>query len=67
MREVARGDIVFSFFDTRIAVLGIASGPDGGPRFDKGFLSFQSTGELIVSPVADHVSLKPMGIDATPK
>jgi len=26
MREVAPGDIVFSFFDTRIAALGIVSG-----------------------------------------
>ncbi len=31
--------------------------------FDKGFISFENTGELIVSPVADPVSLKRMGID----
>lgn len=32
--------------------------------FDKGFISFESTGQLIVSPVADPVSLKRMGIDS---
>jgi putative restriction endonuclease len=31
--------------------------------FDKGFISFENSGELIVSPVADPVSLKRMGID----
>jgi len=31
--------------------------------FDKGFISFENTGQLIVSPVADPVSLKHMGID----
>ncbi len=31
--------------------------------FDKGFISFENTGQLIVSPVADPVSLKRMGID----
>ena len=31
--------------------------------FDKGFISFESAGQLIVSPVADPVSLKRMGID----
>jgi hypothetical protein len=30
--------------------------------FDKGFISFENTGELIISPVADPVSLKRMGI-----
>jgi hypothetical protein len=30
--------------------------------FDKGFISFENTGELIVSPVADPVSHKRMGI-----
>jgi hypothetical protein len=30
--------------------------------FDKGFISFENTGELLVSPVADPVSLKRMGI-----
>ena len=31
--------------------------------FDKGFISFENTGQLIVSPVADPVSLQRMGID----
>ena len=31
--------------------------------FDRGFISFESTGHLIVSPVADPLSLKRMGID----
>jgi hypothetical protein len=31
--------------------------------FDKGFISFEDTGQLVVSPVADPVSLKRMGID----
>ena len=32
--------------------------------FDKGFISFENTGQLIVSPVADPVSLKRMGVDS---
>jgi putative restriction endonuclease len=32
--------------------------------FDKGFISFEDSGQLIVSPVADQKSLKRMGIDA---
>jgi putative restriction endonuclease len=31
--------------------------------FDKGFISFKDSGQLIVSPVADQSSLKRMGID----
>ena len=31
--------------------------------FDKGFISFEDSGQLILSPVADPVSLKRMGID----
>ena len=31
--------------------------------FDKGFISFEDSGQLIVSPVADPISLKRMGID----
>jgi predicted restriction endonuclease len=31
--------------------------------FDKGFISFEDSGQLIVAPVADPVSLKRMGID----
>jgi hypothetical protein len=30
--------------------------------FDKGFISFEDTGDLIVSPVADRPSLVKMGI-----
>ena len=33
--------------------------------FDKGFISFEDSGRLIVSPVADPVSLERMGIDTT--
>lgn len=32
--------------------------------FDKGFISFEDSGQLIVSPVADPKSLKRMGVDA---
>ena len=32
--------------------------------FDKGFISFEDSGQLIVSPVADQTSLKRMGINA---
>lgn len=32
--------------------------------FDKGFISFEDTGQLIISPVADRRSLKRMGVDA---
>jgi hypothetical protein len=31
--------------------------------FDKGFISFENAGQLILSPVADPVSLKRMGVD----
>ena len=31
--------------------------------FDKGFISFEDRGRLIVSPVADEMSLRRMGID----
>lgn len=31
--------------------------------FDKGFISFENSGQLIVSPVADSKSLKRMGVD----
>lgn len=32
--------------------------------FDKGFISFENSGQLIVSPVADQQSLKQMGIES---
>jgi hypothetical protein len=35
--------------------------------FDKGFISFENAGALIVSPVADLVSMKRMGIDREAK
>jgi putative restriction endonuclease len=31
--------------------------------FDRGFISFENNGELLISPVADQKSLKKMGID----
>ena len=31
--------------------------------FDKGFISFEDSGQLIVSPVADPKSLQRMGVD----
>ena len=31
--------------------------------FDKGFISLENAGQLVLSPVADPVSLKRMGID----
>ena len=31
--------------------------------FDKGFISFEDSGQLIVSPVADPKSMKRMGVD----
>jgi hypothetical protein len=33
--------------------------------FDKGFISFENNGRLIVSPVADHSTLQKMGIDTS--
>ena len=41
--------------------------PDRGPPVRQGFMSFGNTGLLIVSPVADPVSLKRMGIDRDPR
>lgn len=32
--------------------------------FDRGFLSFEDSGDLIVSPIADHESMIKMGVDA---
>jgi predicted restriction endonuclease len=31
--------------------------------FDRGFISFEDSGDLIISPVADGISLKRMGVD----
>jgi len=46
---------------------GLLLTPNVDHLFDKGFLSFEGSGELIVSPVSDPVSLRRMGIlvDAT--
>jgi putative restriction endonuclease len=41
---------------------GLLLTPSVDHLFDKGFLSFKNSGELIVSPVADPVSLRRMGI-----
>jgi hypothetical protein len=35
--------------------------------FDKGFISFEDTGQLIVSPLADQTSLKRMGVELSGK
>jgi hypothetical protein len=32
--------------------------------FDRGFISFENSGELLVSPVAHEVSLRKMGVPA---
>jgi hypothetical protein len=42
---------------------GLLLTPTADHLFDKGFISFENAGQLIVSPVADSVSLKRMGID----
>jgi len=42
---------------------GLLLTPTADHLFDKGFISFEDTGRLIVSPVADPVSLRRMGID----
>ena len=42
---------------------GLLLTPTADHLFDKGFISFENTGQLIVAPVADPVSLKRMGID----
>jgi putative restriction endonuclease len=33
--------------------------------FDRGFISFEDTGETLVSPIADADSLMRMGVDVT--
>jgi hypothetical protein len=107
MREVAPGDVVFSFCDTRGQGLfrdnvraveracrithvermehlvashvqpwrdssneqrldgenGLLLTPTVDHLFDKGFISFEDSGQLIVSPVADQRSLNRMGVD----
>lgn len=112
MREVAPGDIILSFCDTRIVAVGVAQSycfeslkplefggvgaywenvgwrvtvaftrlenqikpqehmqvngllltPSIDHLFDRGFISFEDTGKLIISPVAHKPSLSRMGI-----
>ncbi len=42
---------------------GLLLTPTADHLFDKGFISFEDSGRLIVSPVADKMSLKRMGIE----
>jgi hypothetical protein len=114
MREVAPGDLIFSFVDTRIGAVGIArsycwecpkpaefgsagqnwvdnishllashckpwrdssneerlNGENGllltpsiDHLFDRGFIGFETSGDLIISPVAHKPSLQRMGVE----
>lgn len=42
---------------------GLLLTPSADQLFDRGFITFEDTGEIIVSPVADHTSLRRMGLD----
>lgn len=42
---------------------GLLLTPTADHLFDRGFISFEDNGEVIVSPVADIVSLRRMGLD----
>ena len=42
---------------------GLLRTPTVAHLFDKGFISFEDSGQLIVSPVADQRSLERMGIE----
>ncbi len=44
---------------------GLMLTPTADHLFDRGFISFEDNGEIIVSPVADVVSLRRMGLDPT--
>jgi hypothetical protein len=46
---------------------GLLLTPSVDHLFDKGFISFEDSGQLIVSPVADQRSLKRMGIEIDPR
>lgn len=37
--------------------------PTAAPLLDRGFISFDDNGDVLVSPVADVVSLRRMGLD----
>ncbi len=43
---------------------GLLLTPTADHLFDRGFISFDDTGEILISPVADTNSLKRMGLDA---
>ena len=42
---------------------GLLLTPTADHLFDRGFITFDDTGEIIISPVADPISLKRMGLD----
>jgi hypothetical protein len=42
---------------------GLLLTPTADHLFDRGFISFEASGEVIISPVVDVVSLKRMGLD----
>jgi putative restriction endonuclease len=42
---------------------GLLLTPTADHLFDRGFISFDDNGEVLVSPVADTVSLRRMGLD----
>jgi hypothetical protein len=44
---------------------GLLLTPNSDHLFDRGFIGFESNGDLIISPVAHHESLNRMGIDPT--
>jgi predicted restriction endonuclease len=43
---------------------GLLLTPDVDLLFDRGFLSFKDNGDVLVSPVADRVSMEKMGLSA---
>lgn len=45
------------------AKIGLLLTPTIDHLFDKGFISFEGTGALLVSPVADATSLRRIGVD----
>lgn len=51
--------------DERLAAgNGLLLTPTADHLFDRGFISFEDNGDVIISPVADLVSLKRMGLDS---
>lgn len=45
------------------AANGLLLTPTADHLFDRGFISFENNGEVLISPVADLISLKRMGLD----